>query len=158
MPPAVWREKHFVDWLNRIQPDARELFLVGDIFDFWHEYRTAVPRGYTRLLGKLAELSDSGVVLHIFTGNHDLWMDDYLQTELQAHIYRAPIMRELNGKRFFIGHGDGPWFLIMATNASRKFLPIPFVSGCFAGSTPMWAFGWLITFQRKVATATAAMR
>lgn len=87
--------------------DASEIFLVGDLFDFWFEYRKVVPRGYVRLLGKMAEISDRGIPLHVFTGNHDMWIFDYLPAETGARLYRSPIEREWNGKRFLIGHGDG---------------------------------------------------
>ena len=104
---SLVREKLFVQWLDEIKTDAEAIFLVGDIFDFWFEYKKAVPKGYVRLLGKLAEISDSGIPIHIFTGNHDMWLFDYLEDEINAHIYREPIEISLKGKRFFIGHGDG---------------------------------------------------
>lgn len=101
------RERQIVAWLDIIKQDARQLYLVGDLFDFWFEYGHAVPRGYVRFLGKLAELSDAGIDLHIFTGNHDMWMFDYLEEELGAQIHRKPILQEIDGHIFFIGHGDG---------------------------------------------------
>ena len=104
---SLVREKLFVQWLDEIKSDAEAIYLVGDIFDFWFEYKKAVPKGYVRLLGKLAEISDSGIPIHIFTGNHDMWLFDYLEDEIKAHIYREPIEVSLKGKRFFIGHGDG---------------------------------------------------
>ncbi len=107
-PPeqSTRREKFVVEWLNMIKEDASELYLVGDIFDFWHEYRHVIPRGHTRFLGKLAELSDMGIKIHYFTGNHDIWVYDYLPSEIGAIIYREPVIRDFNGTRFFIGHGD----------------------------------------------------
>ena len=104
---SLVREKLFVQWLDEIKNDAEAIYLVGDIFDFWFEYKKAVPKGYVRLLGKLAEISDLGIPIHIFTGNHDMWLFDYLEDEINAHIYREPIEVSLKGKRFFIGHGDG---------------------------------------------------
>lgn len=104
---SLKREKLLVKWLEEIRGDAAEIYLVGDLFDFWFEYDTAVPRGFTRFLGKLAELSDAGIPIHIFTGNHDMWMFGYLEKELNITLYREPIVREYFGKRFFIGHGDG---------------------------------------------------
>lgn len=101
------REKLFVQWLDEIKTDAQEIFIIGDIFDFWHEYRTVIPKGFVRLQGKLAELCDAGIPVHIFTGNHDLWMFGYLEKELGAKVYRAPVQRVFNGKKFYIGHGDG---------------------------------------------------
>ena len=104
---SLVREKLFVQWLDEIKNDAEAIYLVGDIFDFWYEYKKAVPKGYVRLLGKLAEISDSGIPIHIFTGNHDMWLFDYLEDEINAHIYREPIEISMKGKRFFISHGDG---------------------------------------------------
>ena len=83
---SLVREKLFVQWLNEIKSDAEAIYLLGDIFDFWFEYKKAVPKGYVRLLGKLAEISDSGIPIHIFTGNHDMWLFDYLKDEINAHI------------------------------------------------------------------------
>lgn len=104
---SLEREKIIVQFLSEIKDDAAEIFLVGDMFDFWYEYRKVVPKGYVRLLGKLAELTDAGIPLHFFVGNHDMWMRDYLQKELNIPIYFEPREFERNGKRFLIGHGDG---------------------------------------------------
>jgi UDP-2,3-diacylglucosamine hydrolase len=104
---SLEREKAVVQWLEYASRDAAEIFLVGDIFDFWFEYKRAVPRGYTRLLGKISEITDSGIPVHVFTGNHDMWIFDYLSSECGVHVYRKPILREWNGKKFYIGHGDG---------------------------------------------------
>jgi UDP-2,3-diacylglucosamine hydrolase len=101
------REKHFVLWLESIADQASDLFLLGDLFDFWFEYRRAVPKGYVRFLGALAKLADSGVKIHIFPGNHDLWYHNYLEEELGATIYREPLVIELFGKKFYLAHGDG---------------------------------------------------
>lgn len=108
-PPekSLEREKLFVEWLKEIREDAAEIFLLGDIFDFWHEYKRVVPRGFTRFLGTLAETVDRGVQVHFFTGNHDIWVYDYLPKETGVIVYRQHITREINGKKFFIGHGDG---------------------------------------------------
>ncbi|NQV52258.1 MAG: UDP-2,3-diacylglucosamine diphosphatase [Flavobacteriales bacterium] len=101
------RELKVVRWLDSIKDDCKELYLLGDVFDFWFEYKFVVPKGYVRLLGKLAELSDAGIPIHIFTGNHDIWMFGYFNEQFNAHIYKAPIERSWNGKTFIIGHGDG---------------------------------------------------
>jgi UDP-2,3-diacylglucosamine hydrolase len=101
------REALLVEWLEFVKKDATEIFLVGDLFDMWYEYRTVVPKGYVRLLGKLAELSDAGIRIYAFLGNHDMWMFGYFEQELNIPVYPAPIEREWNGKRFLIGHGDG---------------------------------------------------
>jgi len=99
------RELNFVRWLDNIKSDAAALFLLGDIFDFWFEYRYVVPRGFVRLLGKLAELSDNGIAIHFFAGNHDQWIRNYLTCEMNIQIYRKPTEFTINGKRFLIGHG-----------------------------------------------------
>ena len=101
------REKVIVRFLDEIKGDAAEIFLVGDMFDFWYEYRKVVPKGYVRLLGKLAELADAGIPMHFFVGNHDMWMRDYFQKELNTPVYFKPQEFERNGKLFLIGHGDG---------------------------------------------------
>lgn len=104
---SVERERQLVRWLDQIGRDAREIYLVGDIFDFWFEYSTVIPKGHVRLLGKLAELRDNDVPIHFFTGNHDMWMFRYFEEEMGIPIHRGPVFREWNGKRFLIGHGDG---------------------------------------------------
>lgn len=101
------REKKFVAWLDEIKQDAAVIFLLGDLFDFWFEYKTVVPRGFTRTLGKLAEISDSGIPIHYFVGNHDLWMNGYFEEELNIPVYHKPKEFTFNNKSFFIGHGDG---------------------------------------------------
>ncbi|MFD0761660.1 UDP-2,3-diacylglucosamine diphosphatase [Lutibacter aestuarii] len=101
------REQKFVNWLNEIKKDCEVLFLLGDLFDFWFEYKKAVPKGFVRVLGKLAELRDSGVQIHFFVGNHDLWMHDYFEKELNIPIYHQPKEFIFNNKVFLIGHGDG---------------------------------------------------
>jgi UDP-2,3-diacylglucosamine hydrolase len=104
---SLEREKRICRWLDEIKADAAMLYLVGDLFDTWFEYRNVVPRGYTRFMGKLAELSDSGLPIEVFTGNHDLWMTDYFKKEFNIPVHHKSIVREINGKKFFIAHGDG---------------------------------------------------
>ena len=99
------RERDFVQWLDAIKNDAAVIFLLGDMFDFWFEYRHVVPRGFVRLLGKLAELTDNGIHIHFFTGNHDQWTRNYFSNELNINIYHKPTEFNLNGKLFLIGHG-----------------------------------------------------
>ncbi len=131
---SLAREKKVVRWLDSIKHNAEEIFLVGDIFDFWWEYKYTIPKGQTRLLGKIAELTDSGIKVHFFTGNHDLWMRDYFIQELGVSVHHNPIRRIYNGKSFMIGHGDGlgpgdNWY---------KFL-----KKCFTNPFLIWAFGRL---------------
>lgn len=104
---SLKREKLLVEWLTEIQEDAAEIFLMGDIFDFWYEYKTVVPKGYVRLLGTLAEITDNGIPIHLFRGNHDVWAFDYLNKEINIQLHRKPLIREFNNKRFYLAHGDG---------------------------------------------------
>jgi UDP-2,3-diacylglucosamine hydrolase len=101
------REKKFLLWLDTIKKDAEALFLLGDLFDFWFEYKTVVPKGFVRVLGKLAEIKDSGIPIYFFVGNHDLWMNDYFEKELNIPVYHAPQEFLINNKKCLIGHGDG---------------------------------------------------
>jgi len=101
------REQKIVRWLDVARQDAAAIFLVGDIFDFWFEYRHAIPKGFIRLQGKLAEITDAGIPVLFFTGNHDMWMFDYFPKELNIPILRHPISTSIGGKTFYIGHGDG---------------------------------------------------
>ena len=101
------REDRLVRFLQQARKDASIIFIVGDIFDFWFEYKTVVPKGFVRILGTLAQMADEGIQLHIFTGNHDLWMQDYLSKELNAKLYFEPQQFTINNKQFLIGHGDG---------------------------------------------------
>jgi UDP-2,3-diacylglucosamine hydrolase len=101
------REKRIVAWLESIRHEAHAIYLLGDIFDFWFEYKHAIPRGHTRLIGKLAELRDAGTPIYFFTGNHDMWMFDYFPTELGIPVFREPQVLEVNNKKLLIGHGDG---------------------------------------------------
>jgi len=104
---SLTREKLIIKWLDEVKNDAKEIYLVGDVFDFWFEYKSAIPKGFVRLQGKIAELTDSGIDIHFFTGNHDMWVFDYLPKELGVTIHRKPITKHFNGKKFLIGHGDG---------------------------------------------------
>jgi len=104
---SLAREKKIIRFLDEIKPDAAQIFIVGDLFDFWYEYKKVVPRGYVRILGKLAEITDAGIPIHFFVGNHDMWMKNYFQKELNIPVYFEPVAFEFNHKKFLIGHGDG---------------------------------------------------
>lgn len=151
---SLVREKKIVKWLDSIKADAEELYLMGDVFDFWFEYKTVAPRGYVRLLGKLAELSDAGIKLFYFTGNHDMWTFDYLKKELNATIYRKPIEQEYNGKKFYIGHGDG----LGPGDHGYKFIKKIFASSIcqwlFARLHPNFGIGLANYFSKKSRVAT----
>jgi UDP-2,3-diacylglucosamine hydrolase len=104
---SLVREKKIVQFLDSIKKDAAAIFIVGDLFDFWYEYKKVVPKGYVRILGKIAELTDAGIPIHFFVGNHDMWMKNYFQKELNTTVYFEPAEFTFNKKRFLIGHGDG---------------------------------------------------
>ena len=110
LPPkdkSLEREKLLVEWLEVVRKDAHSIYFVGDIFDYWFEYKKVVPRGFVRFLGKIAELTDNGIPIYFFTGNHDVWIFDYLPDEVGITVFRQPITRVFNGKKFYIAHGDG---------------------------------------------------
>jgi UDP-2,3-diacylglucosamine hydrolase len=104
---SLVREKKIISWLESIEHDAEEIFLLGDVFDFWFEYKNAIPKGFVRLQGKIANLTDKGIKVHWFLGNHDMWIFDYIPKELGVELHTGEIEKTFNGKLFFIGHGDG---------------------------------------------------
>ena len=128
------REKKFVAWLDTIKEDAGTIFLLGDLFDFWFEYKTVVPKGFVRVLGKLAELKDAGIDIYFFVGNHDLWMRDYFQKELNIPVFHKPQEFDINGKFFLIGHGDGLGPNDHGYKRMKKVFTFPFFK---------WLFRWL---------------
>ncbi len=101
------REQRIIRWLDHIQATCKELFILGDMFDYWFEYKKVVPKGFVGLLSKLNAFTDQDIPVHVFTGNHDMWMFDYLQEEIGVQLYKEPITKEIEGKSFFLGHGDG---------------------------------------------------
>lgn len=104
---SIDREKRIVQWLDMVSKDADAIYLLGDLFDYWFEYGQVVPKGFVRLLGKLAELRDKEIPVYAFTGNHDMWMFGYFESELDIPVYKAPVRKVIKGKQFLIGHGDG---------------------------------------------------
>jgi len=131
---SLAREKKFVNWLDTIKDDAGTIFLLGDLFDFWFEYKTVVPKGFVRVLGKLAELKDSGIDIYFFVGNHDLWMGDYFKKELNIPVFHEPQEFDINGKIFLIGHGDGLGPGDYGYKRMKKVFTFPFFK---------WLFRWL---------------
>ncbi len=125
------RERKFLRWLDMVQKDAAAIFLLGDLFDFWFEYKTVVPKNQVRVLGKLAEIADSGIPIYYFVGNHDLWMFGYFEEELGIPVYHKPQVFEFNGKKFFIGHGDGLGPGDKGYKRMKKVFTSPFFQWCF---------------------------
>ncbi len=105
--PPLEREKKVVKWLKTIAPEAKEIYLLGDVFDFWWEYKLVVPKGFTRFLGTVSEITDSGIPVHFFTGNHDMWIGDYLVNECGMITHTEPLTRTFGGKKFHLAHGEG---------------------------------------------------
>lgn len=105
--PPLDRERKVVGWLETIAPDADGIYLIGDIFDFWWEYKLVVPRGFTRFLGAIAKITDAGIPVHFFTGNHDMWVNDYFTEECGVIMHKNPLTASFNGKKFHIAHGEG---------------------------------------------------
>lgn len=128
------RERTIVNWLKMVKHDAYAIVLLGDIFDFWFEYGKVVPKGFVRLQGKLAELSDSGIQIAMFTGNHDMWMRDYFPTELGISVYKEPVSLTINSVRIQMGHGDG----LGPGDYKYKLL-----KKLFRNRILQWSFGWI---------------
>jgi len=131
---SLKREKLIVAWLDKIKDDAHSIYLVGDIFDFWFEYKHAIPKGFIRFQGKLAELRDKGIPIYFFTGNHDMWMFDYLEKELGVKIFHDPVVLNSSAFKFYIGHGDG----LGPGDHAYKFL-----KKIFRNKFCQWLFNWL---------------
>ncbi len=131
---SLIREKLFVTWLDEVRSDAGEIYLMGDIFDFWFEYKTVIPKGFVRILGKLAEITDSGIPVYLFKGNHDVWAFDYLQKEINIQLFRQPEIKIFGNKRFYLAHGDG----LGPGDTGYKFL-----KKVFAFRPNQWLFNWL---------------
>ncbi|WP_072763428.1 UDP-2,3-diacylglucosamine diphosphatase [Arenibacter nanhaiticus] len=134
MEASLVREKKFVAWLDEVKKDAAAIFLLGDLFDFWFEYKTVVPQGFTRTLGKLAEITDSGIPIYFFVGNHDLWMNGYFEKELNITVFHKPQEFQINETSFFIGHGDGLGPHDIGYKRMKKVFTNPFFQ---------WLFRWL---------------
>lgn len=136
-------------WLDEIKDDAAAIFLLGDLFDFWFEYKHVVPRGFVRVLGKLAEISDAGIPIHFFTGNHDMWTFDYLTKEIGVTLYREPIEITMNNKAFYIGHGDGLGPGDLGYKFMKKIFDSPILQWCFARLHPNFGIGLANYFSRS---------
>lgn len=132
-------ERKLCQWFDMIKHDAKTIFLLGDIFDFWFEYKYVVPRGFTRVLGKIAELTDSGIEIHFFIGNHDIWLTDYLQNECGMIIHTTPLVKEIYGKKFFLAHGDGLGDDSKSFKIIRTIFHSKLCRKLFANLHPRWA-------------------
>ena len=146
---SLLREKKIIAFLDDIKKDAAQIFVLGDLFDFWFEYKEVVPKGYVRILGKLAEITDSGIPVHFFVGNHDMWMKDYFQKELNIAVYFEPVTFNLNGKSFLIGHGDGLGPGDHGYKLLKKLFRNPIAQTMFGMVPPVIGIGLANYFSRK---------
>ncbi len=151
---SLVREKKIIRWLASIEHEAEEIYLLGDVFDFWFEYKHAIPKGFVRLQGKIAELTDKGIKVHWFYGNHDMWIFDYIPLELGVELHKSEITRVYNGVKFFIGHGDG----LGPGDRGYKFIKKVFRSKisqwCFARLHPNLGIGLANYFSRSSRKST----
>lgn len=131
-------ERRVVKWLRSIKDEAKTIYLLGDILDYWYEYRTVVPRGYTRFLGTLAQLVDEGVEIYWFIGNHDIWIFDYLPTEVGVKVVDGFQVKDIDGKRFFLSHGDGLGELKPGFKFIRSVFRNKFCQKLFSAIHPRW--------------------
>ena len=146
-------EKKLVRWLDSVKADAKAIYFLGDMFDYWYEYKYVVPKGFVRFLGKVAELSDNGVEIHFFIGNHDIWMFDYLPKELGAIIHRDVEILDLWGKRFFLGHGDEVDYRSKVFRFMRVLFRNKFCQKLYGAIHPRWSFafalGWSFSSRKS---------
>jgi UDP-2,3-diacylglucosamine hydrolase len=146
---SLQREKKIVSFLESIRHKAAAIFIVGDMFDFWFEYKHVVPKGAVRLLGKLAEITDSGIPVHFFVGNHDMWMRGYFEKELNIKVYFEQETFEWNGKKFFIAHGDGLGPGDHNYKLMKSFFRNPVCQWLFGLLHPSWGIGLANFFSRS---------
>lgn len=149
------REHAILRWLSEAERDAAHIFLVGDLFDFWFEYKYVIPKGYVRLLGKLASLVDGGIGVSVFTGNHDMWMDGYFEQELGIPVYEDPQGFRIGEKTFLIGHGDGLGPGDHRYKLMKKIFRSPFCRWLFAGLHPRLGIGLANALSRRSRLMTA---
>ena len=145
---SLQRERLLVKWLDEIKDKADAIYFLGDIFDFWFEYKYVVPKGYVRLLGKLAELSDAGIKLVIFIGNHDMWIKDYLEKEIGATIIRGPIQTSIGNHKFYLAHGDGIGPGDYGYKFIKQIFKNPICQWLFSRLHPNFAFGLANFFSK----------
>lgn len=153
---SLIREKRLVKFLDETKNDAEVIFILGDLFDFWYEYKKVVPKGFVRILGKLAELTDSGITIYFFVGNHDMWMNGYFEKELNIEVFHDPKEFEFNGKKFLIGHGDGLGPGDHRYKMMKKVFRSRFSQTLFGMLHPSAGIGIADYFSRKSRAATGS--
>lgn len=143
-------EKRLVAWLDQIAPNAEAIYFLGDIFDFWYEYRYVVPKGFVRFQGKIAELTDKGIEIHFLTGNHDVWMKTYFQEELGVHIHHKALEVTLKGKRFRLAHGDEEYrYQNKTNNLMYRLFRNRVARSIFSAIHPRWTVGFALTCSQQ---------
>lgn len=147
-------ETRLVNWLDKVSTDAESIYMLGDMFDFWFEYKTVVPKGYVRFLGKMAELTDKGIEIHYFTGNHDIWTFGYLENEIGLIVHRQPETIELKGKKFYLAHGDGLYTEEKGFKLIRKIFHSPTCQKLFQLIPPRigqnFGYAWSKSNREKI--------
>ena len=140
-------ERKLCRWFDAVKHDAKEIYLMGDIFDYWFEYKNVVPRGFTRVLGKLSELTDAGIPIYFFIGNHDIWLTDYLSTECGLIIEKKPVIKNIDGEVFYLAHGDGLGDESWKFKFVRKVYHNQFLRFLYAAIHPRWTMGFASTWS-----------
>lgn len=148
-PDRIEAERNVVSFLDSIKDDADEIYLVGDILDYWYEYKYVVPRGFVRFFGKLAELCDRGIKITWLIGNHDIWIFDYLPSELGIQVVDGILEKEIKGKRFFITHGDGVGELKPSFRFIRSLFRNHVCQRLFSGIHPRWTVPFALKWSRS---------
>lgn len=151
---SLVREKKIIRWLDSIKDEADEIYLLGDVFDFWFEYKRSIPKGFVRLQGKIAELTDAGIKIHWFIGNHDMWIFDYIPAELGVRLHKKELIKIFGDKKFYIGHGDGLGPGDRGYKFIKKIFRNRFCQWLFARLHPNFGIGLASFFSRKSRAAT----
>lgn len=142
IPDHQAHERLLVRWLDFIMPSAKQLYLLGDVLDYWYEYKHVVPQGYVRFFGKLAELADAGVEIFWMTGNHDVWLFNYLRHEIGFTLLKKPLLTHIDGVEFFMAHGDNVGYQPLLYRFMRTCFYSPLCQWLYAGIHPRWTVGF----------------
>ena len=148
IPHGRMHERRLVNFLDSIKHKAAAIYMLGDMFDFWYEYKMVVPRGYTRFLGKISELTDMGVEVHFFIGNHDIWCSDYLEKECGMILHRQPLTTEIYGREFYLAHGDGLGDPDKKFKFLRAMFHNRFLQKAFSNIHPRWSIDFGLSWAK----------
>lgn len=145
----LYNEKKLVRWMDSIKADCEALYLLGDMIDFWFEHKLVIPKGYARFFGKIAEFTDAGIPVYWFTGNHDIWLFNYVQKELGVIVYDRPLEITLHGKKFYMAHGDGLGDPSLQFRMLRKIFHNRFCQILFAAIHPRQSIGFGLEWAKR---------